>query len=95
MADGDVSDDPELDAIPTVNPDAPRHKGEWYWLMKAEPEPRLEQGVDVSFSIDDLRAKKAPEGWDGVRAYAGALTSPSSRTMRMARAQGLKALLTP
>ncbi|RDA86856.1 hypothetical protein CP532_1394 [Ophiocordyceps camponoti-leonardi (nom. inval.)] len=53
-----------------VNPEAPRHDGEWYWLMKAEPEPRFENGVDVSFSIDDLRAKTEPEGWDGIRAYA-------------------------
>ncbi|EGR52934.1 uncharacterized protein TRIREDRAFT_54850, partial [Trichoderma reesei QM6a] len=41
-----------------------------YWLMKAEPETRLENGIDVSFSIDDLRAKDKPEGWDGIRAYA-------------------------
>ncbi|KAM4067198.1 EVE domain-containing protein [Hirsutella rhossiliensis] len=58
------------DDISAVNPEAPRHDGEWYWLMKAEPETRLENGVDVSFSIDDLRAKTKPEGWDGIRAYA-------------------------
>ncbi|KAJ4859285.1 EVE domain-containing protein [Trichoderma breve] len=50
--------------------DAPRHDGEWYWLMKAEPETRFENGIDVRFSIDDLRAKEKPEGWDGIRAYA-------------------------
>ncbi|KAG6073805.1 hypothetical protein E4U16_004422 [Claviceps sp. LM84 group G4] len=55
--------------IPTINTEAPRHEGEWYWLMKAEPETRLENGVDVRFSIDDLKAKKEPEGWDGIRAY--------------------------
>ncbi|KAG6034433.1 hypothetical protein E4U40_003907 [Claviceps sp. LM458 group G5] len=55
--------------IPTINPEAPRHEGEWYWLMKAEPETRLENGIDVRFSIDDLKAKKEPEGWDGIRAY--------------------------
>ncbi|KAL1961092.1 hypothetical protein VTO42DRAFT_4980 [Malbranchea cinnamomea] len=38
-----------------------------YWLMKAEPESRLEKGVDVKFSIDDLREAKEPEPWDGVR----------------------------
>lgn len=38
--------------------------------MKAEPETRLENGVDVSFSIDNLAAKKDPEPWDGIRAYA-------------------------
>lgn len=55
----------DVEAIPAVNPEAPRHDGEWYWLMKAEPETRLENGVDVSFSIDDLRSKTSPEGWDG------------------------------
>lgn len=60
-----VSEDPDVDSIPTINPDAPRHEGEWYWLMKAEPETRLENGIDVRFSIDDLRAKDKPEGWDG------------------------------
>lgn len=36
-----------------------------YWLMKAEPESRLENGVDVAFSIDHLAAKTTPEPWDG------------------------------
>ena len=36
-----------------------------YWLMKAEPESRIEKGKDVKFSIDDLRVAKEPEGWDG------------------------------
>ncbi|KAK3312903.1 PUA-like domain-containing protein [Apodospora peruviana] len=40
-----------------------------YWLLKAEPETRLENGVDVRFSIDDLAAKKEPEPWDGIRNY--------------------------
>ena len=38
-----------------------------YWLMKAEPEPRLVNGHDVSFSIDDLASASLPEPWDGVR----------------------------
>ncbi|KAK5064324.1 hypothetical protein LTR84_000157 [Exophiala bonariae] len=38
-----------------------------YWLMKAEPESRIEKGHDVKFSIDDLASKAEPEGWDGVR----------------------------
>ncbi|TQW00015.1 AT DNA binding protein [Cordyceps javanica] len=63
------SEDPDVDSIPSVNPDAPKHEGEWYWLMKAEPETRMENGHDVRFSIDDLRAKTKPEGWDGIRAY--------------------------
>jgi hypothetical protein len=65
------SDDLDPDDIPDRNPEAPRHEGEWYWLMKAEPETRFENGIDVRFSIDDLRAKTKPEGWDGIRAYAG------------------------
>lgn len=36
-----------------------------YWLMKAEPESRIEKGVDVKFSIDDLREATEPEPWDG------------------------------
>ena len=39
--------------------------GRSYWLMKAEPESRLEKGVDVKFSIDDLKNAKEPEPWDG------------------------------
>ncbi|KAJ3160804.1 Thymocyte nuclear protein 1 [Geranomyces michiganensis] len=39
-----------------------------HWLIKAEPETRLERGVDVRFSIDDLEAKGA-SSWDGVRSY--------------------------
>ncbi|KAF5711425.1 Thymocyte nuclear 1 [Fusarium globosum] len=65
-----VSEDPDIESIPTINPDAPKHDGQWYWLMKAEPETRIENGVDVKFSIDDLKAKTEPEGWDGIRAYA-------------------------
>ncbi|KAI0155773.1 PUA-like domain-containing protein, partial [Pestalotiopsis sp. NC0098] len=40
-----------------------------YWLLKAEPESRIENGVDVKFSIDDLAAKTEPEPWDGIRNY--------------------------
>ncbi|KAL9067387.1 MAG: hypothetical protein Q9161_006896 [Pseudevernia consocians] len=38
--------------------------GPAYWLMKAEPESRIEKGKDVKFSIDDLKAASKPEGWD-------------------------------
>ncbi|ELK17920.1 thymocyte nuclear protein 1 isoform X5 [Pteropus alecto] len=41
-----------------------------YWLMKSEPESRLEKGVDVKFSIEDLKAQpKQTACWDGVRNY--------------------------
>jgi hypothetical protein len=39
--------------------------GRRYWLMKAEPESRIEKGVDVKFSIDDLRTATKPQPWDG------------------------------
>ena len=43
-----------------------------YWLMKAEPESRIEKNangddVDVKFSIDDLRSRTDPEPWEGIR----------------------------
>lgn len=38
-----------------------------YWLLKAEPESRIEKGKDVKFSIDDLQACTKPEPWSGVR----------------------------
>ncbi|KAF2140873.1 uncharacterized protein K452DRAFT_200876, partial [Aplosporella prunicola CBS 121167] len=41
--------------------------GHTYWLMKAEPESRIDKGKDVKFSIDDLAAATEPEAWDGVR----------------------------
>ncbi|KAL4887949.1 PUA-like domain-containing protein [Aspergillus ambiguus] len=48
-------------------PNEKDHSGRSYWLMKAEPESRFEKGVDVKFSIDDLRERTKPEPWDGVR----------------------------
>jgi hypothetical protein len=39
---------------------------ECFWLMKAEPESRLEKGIEVKFSIDDLAATTKPEPWDGM-----------------------------
>lgn len=46
--------------------EADGEEGPAYWLMKAEPESRIEKGKDVKFSIDDLQAAKEPEGWDGM-----------------------------
>jgi predicted RNA-binding protein with PUA-like domain len=40
---------------------------EVFWLLKAEPLPRYENGVNVAFSIDDLKACTEPEPWSGVR----------------------------
>ena len=51
----------EADEEADVNGEGPA-----YWLMKAEPESRIEKGKDVKFSIDDLEAADEPEGWDGM-----------------------------
>ena len=55
--------------------------GRQYWLMKAEPESRIEkgnaqvgEGKNVQYSIDDLKGGLEPEGWDGIRNYAGKST---------------------
>ncbi|OHF02019.1 hypothetical protein CORC01_02598 [Colletotrichum orchidophilum] len=57
--------------VPDVNPEAePRDPpGQKYWLMKSEPDVRIEDGYEIKFSIDDLAAKKTPEGWEGIRNY--------------------------
>ncbi|KAI8299014.1 Thymocyte nuclear protein 1, partial [Colletotrichum sp. SAR11_59] len=59
-------------SVPDVNPDAERRSPpeERYWLMKSEPDVRIEDGYEIKFSIDDLAAKKTPEGWEGIRNYA-------------------------
>ncbi|KAG9348596.1 hypothetical protein JZ751_002334 [Albula glossodonta] len=41
-----------------------------HWLMKSEPETRFENGIDVKFGIEDLKALPNQTGcWDGVRNY--------------------------
>ena len=41
-----------------------------HWLMKSEPESRLENGIDVKFGLEDLKASKDQTAcWDGVRNY--------------------------
>ena len=49
-----------------------------YWLMKAEPESRIEKGRDVKFSIGDLAVRTEPEGWDGK--HSSSALSESSLT---------------
>ena len=40
------------------------------WLIKSEPESRLEKGVDVKFGIEDLKLEPDQTAcWDGVRNY--------------------------
>ncbi|KAI1826548.1 PUA-like domain-containing protein [Xylaria intraflava] len=57
------------EAAKTNGDDTSGSSERWYWLMKAEPESRFENGVDVKFSIDDLASRTDPEPWDGIRAY--------------------------
>ncbi|XP_030007885.1 thymocyte nuclear protein 1 [Sphaeramia orbicularis] len=41
-----------------------------HWLMKSEPESRFENGIDVKFGIEDLKAlPDQTDCWDGVRNY--------------------------
>ncbi|XP_033095265.1 thymocyte nuclear protein 1-like, partial [Anneissia japonica] len=40
------------------------------WLMKSEPESRIQNGIDVKFGIEDLKSEKNQTAcWDGVRNY--------------------------
>ncbi|XP_029571215.1 thymocyte nuclear protein 1 [Salmo trutta] len=49
------------------SPERPQY---FHWLMKSEPESRLENGVDVKFGIEDLKTLPNQTGcWDGVRNY--------------------------
>jgi len=41
-----------------------------HWLFKSEPESRFENGIDVKFGFDDLKAEPDQTAcWDGVRNY--------------------------
>ncbi|EAW10327.1 putative AT DNA binding protein (Thy28) [Aspergillus clavatus NRRL 1] len=64
-----VKDDAETPSQPTESDAADTKSTDddserTYWLMKAEPESRIEKGTDVKFSIDDLEAATEPEPWD-------------------------------
>ena len=63
---------PKSKTNPPPAPSSPTNRDangaqEVYWLLKAEPLPRYENGVNVAFSISDLRACTEPEPWGGVR----------------------------
>ena len=45
--------------------------GPTHWLIKSEPETRMENGVDLRFSFQDLKAEPDSTAfWDGVRNYS-------------------------
>ncbi|GAA6056936.1 hypothetical protein JCM3770_007152 [Rhodotorula araucariae] len=52
--------------MPRVKGDPQRDRAYSHWLVKAEPETRIEKGIDVKFSIDDLEEKRTTT-WEGVR----------------------------
>lgn len=54
-------------AAPKEAQQSSRPAGKAYWLMKAEPEAKPVNGVEIKFSIDDLKRVKEPEPWTGVR----------------------------
>lgn len=65
-----TSDSPKT--APPVTPSSDSNRDvngeqEVFWLLKAEPLPRYENGINVAFSIDDLAACTVPEPWSGVR----------------------------
>lgn len=48
-----------------TQPDDPGAAEYQYWLMKAEPDSRIEKGIDVAYPIDKLATATEPEPWDG------------------------------
>lgn len=85
--DSDVVPTVRLETVSEQSPAA--SSSSRYWLLKAEPNTRIEKGKDVKFSIDDLAAMKGPAGWDGVRNYVarnhmrGKLAHESDRSVSM------------
>ena len=70
MAKAKTKEHKEREKARSVDPTDQISATKKYWLMKAEPELRIQGGVKVSFSIDDLRDAKEPEAWDGVAVRA-------------------------
>ena len=59
--------EPEVEDFPEgLTQEADADLDEQYWLMKAEPETRIENGRDVAFPIDKLAQATDPEPWDGM-----------------------------
>ncbi|XP_012687054.1 thymocyte nuclear protein 1 [Clupea harengus] len=50
--------------------DSPSKASYSHWLMKSEPESRFQNGIDMKFGIEDLKAlPNQTDCWDGVRNY--------------------------
>ncbi|MEE6485323.1 hypothetical protein FKM82_014243 [Ascaphus truei] len=75
VGDGDAEEERKSKGIrgrkKTVKCSSSEQREEYHcWLMKSEPESRMEKGVDMKFGIDDLKAQPDQTAcWDGVRNY--------------------------
>ena len=59
----------ELDDEPVPASDRSNNLREFrHWLMKSEPDSRMENGVEMKFSFEDLKLSEDSRAcWDGVR----------------------------
>ncbi|KAK5943397.1 hypothetical protein PMZ80_004404 [Knufia obscura] len=68
-----LKEDPETeveDFVEGLTQDDEQEDGDLqYWLMKAEPNTRIDKNVDLAYPIDKLAKATEPEPWDGVRNY--------------------------
>ena len=56
-----------------------------HWLMKSEPDSRIEKGVEMKFSFEDLKAMPSSTScWDGVRNYQARNFMREMRTGQLA-----------
>lgn len=61
---------PSVEAINKESTEAFSPPQYCHWLMKSEPESRFENGIDMKFGIEDLKAlSNQTSCWDGVRNY--------------------------
>lgn len=66
----ETSDTRAATAQPSKKPNLGTQEVTSHWLIKSEPESRIEDGIDVKFSIDDLiQSPNSTSCWDGVRNY--------------------------
>ncbi|KAJ1547582.1 hypothetical protein HK096_002281 [Nowakowskiella sp. JEL0078] len=63
------SSDSASEAISAAISSAQNSKPVKYWLVKSEPEPRIENGHDMKFGVDEFE-KEGVTKWEGVRNYS-------------------------
>ena len=63
------AEDAKSTSSKTEDPDL--NKVSSFWLIKSEPDSRKENGIEMKFSFDDLKAEpNSTACWDGVRNYS-------------------------